>query len=49
MRRIKSFNELKDGDKLISPIDKEVTGFRIDRHDGEVSYRSEQCLSYFSI
>ena len=36
MRKIKSFNELKDGDKIISPIDNEVTGFRVDK-DG-ISY-----------
>ena len=34
-QKIKSFNELKDGDKIISPIDNEVTGFRIDKYDGE--------------
>lgn len=35
MNAIKSFNDLKDGDKIISPIDNEVTGFRIDKYDGE--------------
>jgi hypothetical protein len=35
MKAIKSFNDLKDGDKIISPIDNEVTGFRIDKYDGE--------------
>lgn len=35
LNRIKSFEELKDGDKIISPIDDEVTGFRVDKHDGE--------------
>ena len=35
MERLTSFNQLKDGDKIISPIDNEVTGFRIDKYDGE--------------
>ncbi len=39
--KIKSFDELKDGDKIISPIDNEVTGFRIDKYDGEKYLTSE--------
>lgn len=33
-QKIKSFEELKHGDKIISPIDNEVTEFYIDR-DGD--------------
>ena len=42
--KIKSFNELKDGDKIISPIDNEVTGFRIDKYDGEIYLTSENSV-----
>ena len=34
MIKLTSFNELKSSDKIISPIDNEVTGFKID-NDGE--------------
>jgi hypothetical protein len=34
MSNLKSFDELKNGDKIISPIDKEVTAFLID-NEGE--------------
>lgn len=33
-KQLESFNELKHGDKIISPIDNEVTEFWIDK-DGE--------------
>lgn len=42
-QRVKSFNDLKDGDKIISPIDNEVTGFRIDKYDGEQYLTSKNC------
>lgn len=33
--KIKSFNGLKDEDKIISSIDNEVMGFRVDKCDGQ--------------
>ena len=34
MERLTSFNQLKDGDRIISPIDNEVTEFMVDE-DGD--------------
>lgn len=42
-KKIETFANLKDGDKIISPIDNEVTGFRIDKHDGERYLTSANC------
>ena len=43
MENLKSFDELKHGDKIISPIDCEVTGFFVDK-DGEKYLASEKSL-----
>ena len=48
MRKIK-FNELKDGDRIISPIDNEVTGFIIDKYDGENSGGGAEMMTKKSI
>ena len=42
MERLTSFNQLKDGDRIISPIDNEVTEIMVDEDgdfylDGKVS------------
>lgn len=42
-QKIKSFEELKHGDKIISPIDNEVTEFYIDK-DGEKYLASKNSL-----
>ena len=42
-KKIESFYNLKHGDKIISPIDSEVTGFYIDK-DGEMFLESPMCL-----
>ena len=42
-QKIKSFNDLKHGDKIISPIDKEVTEFYIDL-DGDKYLASKRSL-----
>ena len=42
-QKIKSFDELKHGDKIISPIDNEVTEFYIDK-DGEKYLASKKSL-----
>lgn len=42
-QKIKSFGELKRGDKIISPIDNEVTEFYIDK-DGEKYLASKNSL-----
>ena len=44
MQKIKSFEELKHGDKIISPIDNEVTEFFIDK-DGD-KYLASQSSAY---
>lgn len=47
-KKIESFNNLKHGDKIISPIDCEVTGFCIDK-DGEkyLTGRNGSLFPYF--
>ena len=42
-KRIESFRNLKHGDKIISPIDNEVTGFYIDK-DGDMFLESSISL-----
>lgn len=44
MERLTSFNQLKNGDKIISPIDNEVTGFLIDK-DGDF-YLTGECSAF---
>lgn len=41
--RLSSFDELNNGDKIISPIDNEVTEFYVDK-DGEKYLASKKCL-----
>lgn len=42
-KQLKSFDDLKHGDKIISPIDNEVTEFYIHK-DGEKYLASKSCL-----
>lgn len=42
-KKVESFYNLKHGDKIISPMDNEVTGFFIDK-DGDMFLESSRCL-----
>lgn len=44
---LESFDNLKSGDKIISPIDNEVTGFLIDR-EGDKYLTSKHSMFYFT-
>ena len=47
MQKIKSFEELKHGDKIISPIDNEVTEFCIDKDGNKYLASQSSVYPYF--
>lgn len=49
MERLTSFNQLKDGDRIISPIDNEVTEFMVDEDGDFLSGWENLSIPRFSV